>query len=90
MLIPVTLAKIESAAKEFVSLSEKYEQTHWKDAERSKITESLDKIVSTHWQDDRFTSKVESSGNKIAANSIKIEVHLMETQLSQSRRELDR
>jgi hypothetical protein len=89
-LIPVTLAKIESAAKEFVSLSEKYEQTDWKDAERGKIRESLDKIVSTHWQDDRFTSTIESSGSKIAANSIKIEIHLMETQLSQSRRELDR
>ena len=86
----MTLAKIESAAREFVSLSEKYEQTHWKDPERGKIRESLDKIVSTHWQDGRFTSKVESSGSKIAANSIKIKVHLMETELSQSRRELDR
>jgi ATP-dependent exoDNAse (exonuclease V) alpha subunit len=82
--------EIELAAKEFVSLSERYEKAHWKDPERETIRKSLDGIVSTYWQNDQFVSKIENSGSKTAVNSIKVEIHLMETELSQSRRELDR
>lgn len=80
---------VEMAAEEFVSLTERYEKVHCKDPERNAIRTSLDKIVSAHWQDKRFISKIENSGNELAANKIKIEIHLMETEFSHNRRELD-
>lgn len=81
---------IDLAAKEFVSLAEQYEQTPWKDPQRQKIRESLDKLVSIHWRNNEFISKIENSGSKAAASNIKIEIHLQEVELSHSRYQLDR
>ncbi len=81
---------VEMAAKEFVCLTERYEKMHWKDPERNAIRASLDKIVSAHWQDERFISKIESAGSEVATSRIKIEVHLMESDLSRSRQQFDR
>jgi hypothetical protein len=81
---------IELAANAFITLSEQYEKTHWKDPKRKEIRESLDKIVSNHWRDDAFVSKIENSGSKVAASSIKIEIHIQEVELSHSRHQLDR
>lgn len=92
---PTSPAKVEQttvelAAKEFVSLSERYEQVHWKDPARNEIRKSLDRIVAAHWQNDRFVSNIKNSGSDLAARKIKTEIHLMETELSRSRNQFDR
>lgn len=78
------------AVKEFVSLTETYEKLHWKDPKRKEIRDTLDKLVTTHWQDEAFVSKIKNSGSELAARKIKVEIHLQEVELSHSRHQLDR
>lgn len=78
-------AKVETAAKEFISLSEHYEKTPWGDSKKSKISEALTQLSATYWKNEKFLAVIESSESKAASIRIRQDIESLQREQSRSR-----
>ena len=61
---PLSLAAIETAVKDFVCLSDRYEKAHGQDPDRPQLRAALDGLIAAYGHDERFVARIENSGNK--------------------------
>ena len=78
--------KLESIAKEFISLSERYAKTSMDDPARNKIHAELKGIAETYYKDENFLKKIENSKSEEASRRLAQEIQMR--QQSRSTRDM--
>lgn len=76
--------KTELAAKEFITLCEKFERTAWKDPQRKAIDATLSNLAEVYSKDERFKETIQNSESKAACRRIELEVLLQQRSLNRS------